>query len=162
MQIFSLIPPWKIILNISKKSTSFTNVGSQTLWLASCRIHCMLRLKNFYVSKLVKNSGTKLMSFAFSPPFFYFFRSRQNRSVKFESATSIVKCEIWNLIVGWTRYKTELNQSTEVKYFVGQCVLLCLSYVLIYILQRKIKNKSLNFAQSNMHQKTNAGGSFET
>ena len=67
--------------------------------------------------------------------------------------TIFVQREIRNL-----RYKTKMNQRTEFRKFVVQCVLLCLSYLwCIFWKEKKNKKgtkiKSLNFAESNAHQK---------
>ena len=72
----------------------------------------------------------------------------------------------------------DTRQNTELKKSVVQSDLLCLSCLFMYVLTSKfIKNwkkklskqkkkkkkiKSLNFAESNAHRKTNACGSFET
>ena len=68
----------------------------------------------------------------------------------------------------------DTRQNTELKKSVVQSVLLCLSCLFMYILTSKFitnwkknkqatkKIKSLNFAESNTHRKTNARGSFET
>ena len=83
---------------------------------------------------------------------------------------NFVQYEIWNLIFGWTRYKTE----HRVEEVCCPNVLLCLSCLFIYILTSKFikklkkknnqakKIKSLNFAASNAHRKTNMHDSFET
>ena len=49
------------------------------------------------------------------------------------------------------KYKTKINQGK----FVVQCVLLCLSYLLMYIFMGgKGGNKDLNFAESTAHHNT--------
>ena len=68
--------------------------------------------------------------------------------------------------------KQDTRQNTELKQSVVQSVLLCLSCPFMYILtsefikkkkkKKKKRIKSLNFAESNAHRKTNAHGSFET
>ena len=47
------------------------------------------------------------------------------------------KNKIWNLIFGWTRHKIRINHSTELKKSVAQNVLLCPSYLFLYILTAK-------------------------
>ena len=74
-------------------------------------------------------------SFSFFFLFFPFFFLIVSRSVKFESVTTFVQCEIWNLIVGWPKYNTKTNQSTEFKESAFPYVLLCLSYFLSYNLE---------------------------
>ena len=60
----------------------------------------------------------------------------------------------------------DTRQNTELKKFVVQSALLCLSCQFIKKLKKnqasKKKIKSLNFAESNAHRKTNVRGSFET
>ena len=97
-----------------------------------------------------------------------------SRCGKFESVTTFgVQYPIWNWIFEWTRYKIKVNQSTELKKSVAQCVSLCPSYLFLNMLTAKFiktgkKNKqpknfkSLDFAESNAHCKTNVRGSFET
>ena len=109
----------------------------------------------------------KTMQHAFFPlPNFFFLFNHQPKCQVW--VTTFVHYEIWNLIVGWTRYKTKINQSREFKkfYIMSNVLLLCLSYLLMYILEKKIEMKkkieSLNFAESNAHRKTNGHGSFET
>ena len=65
------------------------------------------------------------------------------------------------LIFWLAGYKTNINQRTEFKKFVVQCVLLCLSYLMEKI-NKKGKSRNLNFAETNVHRKTNAGGSSGT
>ena len=100
------------------------------------------------------------MQYVFFFPPFFFIASR--RSVQFE--LSRVKYETWFFGVLDTRLVQ--TRAQEFKKFVVQFVLLCLSYLLMYILEKKNKKrknkiKSLNFAESNAHRKTNARGSFE-
>ena len=62
------------------------------------------------------------------------------------------------------------DRTQELKKPVVQSVLLCLSYLFMYILiskfienwKKTLLKKDLNFAESNAHRKTNACGSFET
>ena len=130
-----------------------------------------LKLKKFYVSKLVtdwKADAAWVFFFFFFLCFFCLLVCLLgclfvclfvfSRSIKFESVTTFVQCKIWNFIFWWARYKTSINQSTEFKKFVVQCVLLCLLYLVMCILEKKIKkgkkNKSLNFAESNAQRDT--------
>ena len=62
----------------------------------------------------------------------------------------------------------DARQNTELKKSVVQSVLLCLSCLFMFIsttgkkTSKQKEIKSLNFAESNAHQNTNARGSFET
>ena len=78
--------------------------------------------------------------------------------------------EIWNLIFGWARYKTE-HRVEEV--CCSKCFIVFVISFLVYFdkkvhKKKKKKNKHakkfqpLYFAESNVHRKTNARGSFET
>ena len=78
--------------------------------------------------------------------------------------------EIWNLIFGWARYKTE-HRVGEV--CCSKCFIVFVIYFLVYFdkkvhknLKKKIKQakkfQTLDFAESNAHRKTNARVSFET
>ena len=95
------------------------------------------------------------MHFFFNILFFFFlFFFLSSKTCQIWVGHNFVQHEIWNLIYGWTRYKTE---HTELKKSVVQSVLLCLSCLFMYILTSKfIKNwkkkikqakkiKSLNF-----------------
>ena len=57
--------------------------------------------------------------------------------------------------------RSTISQSTKFRTFFFHCVLLCQSCLLMYILEKinkKILIKSLNFAESNVHRKTDARG----
>ena len=56
------------------------------------------------------------------------------KSAKFQLVITFVQCEIWNLIVGWTRYETKSNQEHGVQEVCYRMCFLCLSYLLMYIL----------------------------
>ena len=98
----------------------------------------------------------------------FFFLS--SRYVKFKSVTTLFSMKYGT----WFFDQQDARQNTELKKFVVQNVLLCLSCLFMYILTSKLIknrkkkklskqiNKRLNFAESNAHPKTNARGSFET
>ena len=77
--------------------------------------------------------------------------------------------EIWNLIFGWARYKTE-HRVEEV--CCSKCFIVFVISFLVYFdkkvhkkLKKEIKQankfQTLDFAESNAHRKTNARGSFD-
>ena len=78
-------------------------------------------------------------AFFFFPSFFVFvfvlLSSAEVSSLSQSHLFSSVKYGTW--FFGWTRYNTKINQSTEFKKFVVPCALLCLSYILMYILEEK-------------------------
>ena len=89
-----------------------------------------VRLKKFYAWQLVTHwRANAACVFVFSLLFCFvlFFVSRR---VKFESVTTF-------LGEGLHIYKANINQNTEFKKFVIHCILLCLSYLLMYILEKK-------------------------
>ena len=67
----------------------------------------------------------------------FFFSPNHSRSDKFESVTTFVQCEIWNLIFDRTRNKTELIRAQSSRSLLFKGVLLCLSYLSVYILEGK-------------------------
>ena len=93
------------------------------------------------------------------------------------SRSQLCSVWIWNLIFGWTRYKTE-HRVEEV--CCSKCFIVSVMSFHLYFdkqVHKKLKKKqkqkqkklskpkkikSLNFAESNAHQKTNARGRFET
>ena len=95
-----------------------------------------LRLKIFYVSKLVTDWKTNAACIFFS---FFLIVSR---SVKFELVTTFVMCEIWNLNFWWARYKTNINQSTEFKkFFCPICFILSVIFFNVYFGEKNIKQE---------------------
>ena len=122
-----------------------------------------------YVSKLVTNWKTwpkrgffKRFFFFF---FFFFFPEQQTCQIWVGHSF-----EIWNLIFGWARYKTEHRVE---KICCSKCFIVFFISFLVYFdkkvhkkLEKKIKQakkfQTLDFAESNAHRKTNARGSFET
>ena len=85
------------------------------------------------------------VAFGFFPPQLFFLSSAKVSS--FESATTFVRFEKYeSWVFGQLDTRLIIDQSTELKKFVGQCVLLCLSYLLMYISEqknKKIKEKQL-------------------
>ena len=60
------------------------------------------------------------------------------RSVKyFNSVTTFVQYEIWNFVFWWAWFKSNVHQSTKFKNLVVQCVLLCTSHFVMFILDLK-------------------------
>ena len=114
-----------------------------------------LKKKKIHVSKLLTNWKPW-------PKCVFFFFSPEQQTCQIWVGHNFVQCKIWNLIFGWTRYKTS---NTELKKSVVQSVLLCLSCLFIltskFIKKKKKKIQGLNFAESNAHWKTNARDSFE-
>ena len=128
----------------------------------------MIRLKKINtMSQSSWQIGRPNLNAVFYNVFFFFFHAEQQTC----QIWVVHSFEIWNLIFGWTRYKTEHS-------FVEVCCLKCfivsvISFHVYFDKQvhkktEKKKNKqakkikTLNFAESNAHRKTNARGSFET
>ena len=100
--------------------------------------------------------------------FFFFFPEQQTCPIWVSH--NFVQYEIWNLIYGWTWYKTEhrVEEVCCTKCFIVSTVTsihVCFDKQvhnkLDKIRQAK-KIKSLNLAESNAHQNKRARGSFET
>ena len=115
----------------------------------------------FYVSMLVTNQKTNVIYSFFHD---FFFQSSAEMS-NLGHSRLLFQCEIWNLIFCWTRYKTKINQHTGFLKCVIQCVLLCLSYLLMYMffLGGEEKNWKLKSLLHQTHtEKQNANTYFET
>ena len=83
--------------------------------------------EDFYFSKLLTDWETNAICSLYT--FLIFICSAEVSS--FKSVKIFVQSQIWISVIWWTRYKTEINQCTDFKKFVVQCVLLYLSYPLM-------------------------------
>ena len=141
-----------------------------TLHLWHCQVptwdhtHCMYvfkaKLKKFWCLKACDRLEDLTLNA------FFFFSAEVSCSSQSQPLSSIK-------FATWFLDEQDTRASSRSLWTVVWCVLLCLSYLFMQIWQanswKRVKKKaikkemkSLNFAESNAHRKTNVRGSFET
>ena len=129
----------------------------------------MIRLKkiNYMSQSLWQIGRPDLNVFFFNGLSFFlsFFLFLSSRRVGFESSTALFSMN--NVIFGWTRYKTWTQSWKSLLFKVFYCICHIFSCIFWQAssykkISKAKKLESLNFSESNTHQKTNVRGSFET